>query len=264
VEGLQRGRFNVRETKPVKPIPDEQVAAVLPKVNPVIRAMIQAQELAGMRPQDIRNVRTCDIEISDGEPLLVVTSEVNAKLTQILEPILADVRRLVGDQRRMTVIFDRGGFSPKLFARLIDAGFDVITYRKGKSRKLPSGQFAVQRQKIDGAWREYQTCDRPRVRVGTLPAEGKGKRRRAKARKRYLWMREVRVLRDDGRQTPILTNRQDLSAVTVAYASAWPFRVKKLSCCKGPMSRYLNVVPPTHAKSVFRTRDACAHGKRRR
>jgi hypothetical protein len=30
-------------------------------------------------------------------------------------------------------------------------------------------------------------------------------------------MREVRVLRDDGRQTPILTNRQDLPAVMVAY-----------------------------------------------
>jgi len=30
----------------------------------------------------------------------------------MLEPILMDVRRLLGDQRRMTVIFDRGGFSP--------------------------------------------------------------------------------------------------------------------------------------------------------
>ncbi len=120
-----------------------------------------------------------------GEPLLVVTSEMNAKLTQVLEPILADVRRLVSDGRRMTVIFDRGGFSPKLFARLIDAGFDVITYRKGKVEKLP--------------------------------AEKPGKGKRAKGRKRYLWMREVRVLREDGRQTSILTNRQDLSAVTVPY-----------------------------------------------
>ena len=154
---------------------------------------------------------------ADGEPLLVVTSEINAKLTQVLEPILADVRRLVGDQRRMTVIFDRGGFSPKLFARLIAAGFDVITYRKGKARKLPAEQFATQRRKIDGAWRDYEVCDRPRVRVGTLPAEGKGKRKKAKGKKRYLWMREVRVLREDGRQTPILTNRQDLSAVMVAY-----------------------------------------------
>lgn len=154
---------------------------------------------------------------ADGEPLLVVTSEINAKLTQVLEPILADVRRLVGDQRRMTVIFDRGGFSPKLFARLITAGFDVITYRKGKVGKLPLPQFASSRRKIDGAWREYQLCDRPRVRVGRLPAEGKGNGKRGKAGKRYLWMREVRVLRDDGRQTPILTNRQDLSAVMVAY-----------------------------------------------
>jgi transposase len=154
---------------------------------------------------------------ANGEPLLVVTSEVNANLTQVLQPILADVRRLVGDQRRMTVIFDRGGFSPKLFARLIASGFDVITYRKGKARKLVAARFAVQRRKIDGAWREYEVCDRPRVRVGVLPAEGKGKRAKAKAHKQYLWMREVRVLRDDGRQTPILTNRQDLSAVMVAY-----------------------------------------------
>ena len=49
------------------------------------------------------------------------------------------------------------------------------------------------------------------------PPRKSEKRKRAKAGKRYLWMREVRVLRDDGRQTSILTNRQDLSAVMVAY-----------------------------------------------
>lgn len=154
---------------------------------------------------------------ADGEPLLVVTSEVNAKLTQVLEPILADVRRLVGDERRMTVIFDRGGFSPKLFAQLIGLGFDVITYRKGKSRKLSAEQFATQREKIEGCWREYRLCDRPRVRVGVLPAAGSGRRPRGQRRQRYLWMREVRVWRDDGRQTAIFTNRDDLSAVMVAY-----------------------------------------------
>ena len=152
-----------------------------------------------------------------GEPLMVVTSEINAKLTQVLEPILADVRRLVGDGRRMTVVFDRGGYSPKLFARLIDMGFDVLTYRKGKVPKLPGALFVRQREEVEGVGREYQLCDRPRVRVGTLPWEGKGKNRRRKRRRRYLWMREVRVLRDGGRQTPILTNRQDLSAVMVCY-----------------------------------------------
>jgi transposase len=149
---------------------------------------------------------------ADGEPLLVVTHEVNAQLTQVLEPILADVRRLVGDERRMTVIFDRGGFSPKLFARLIDKGFDVITYRKGKTRDMPRVQFAVQRKKIDGAWREYEVCDRPRVRVGKRPPEGE-----AGGTGQYFWMREVRVLRKDERQTSILTNRTNLAAVEVAY-----------------------------------------------
>lgn len=160
------------------------------------------------------------VHTADGEPLLVVTSEVNAQLTQVLEPILADVRRLVGDARRMTAIFDRGGFSPKLFARLIAAGFDVITYRKGKGKNLASTRFAVQRQKIDGVWREYTICDRPRVRVGALPVAKKQKRKPAGAKrttKQYLWMREVRVLREDGRQTAIFTNRQDLPAVMVAH-----------------------------------------------
>ena len=45
-------------------MPDEHVAAVLPKVNSVVRAMIQVQELAGMRPQDVRNMRTCDIDMT--------------------------------------------------------------------------------------------------------------------------------------------------------------------------------------------------------
>jgi len=160
------------------------------------------------------------VHTADGEPLLVVTSEMNAHLTQVLEPILADVRRLVGDPRRMTAIFDRGGFSPKLFARLIAAGFDVITYRKGKGKNLAPTRFAVQRQKIDGVWREYTICDRPRVRVGGLPVAKKQKRKPAKAKKttkRYLWMREVRVWREDGRQTAIFTNRQELPAVMVAY-----------------------------------------------
>ena len=146
-----------------------------------------------------------------GEPLLVVTTEMNAKLTQVLEPILQDVKRLIPAEQRITVIFDRGGFSPKLFQRLIDEGFDVITYRKGKTPKLPESAFQKEGQKIDGQWREYEFCDRPRVRVGRIR---KGKRKKGP---QYLWLREVRVLREDGRQTPILTNRVNLTGVEVAY-----------------------------------------------
>ena len=150
---------------------------------------------------------------TQGEPLLVVTSEMNAKLTQVLEPILQEVKSLVPEDRRITVIFDRGGYSPKLFARLIEGGFDVLTYRKGKSGKLPRARFKRQRRQIDGKWVSYWLCDRPRVRVGQL----RPKRKKRTEGPRYLWLREVRVLRDDGRQTPILTNRTDLQAVEVAY-----------------------------------------------
>jgi transposase len=148
-----------------------------------------------------------------GEPLLVVTTEMNGALTQVLEPILQDVKRLIPPEQRITVIFDRGGFSPKLFHRMIDQGFDVITYRKGKTRKLPESAFERQRQKIDGQWRECEFCDRPRVRVGRIRPSAKKRRKGSQ----YLWLREVRVLREDGRQTPILTNRVDLNAVEVAY-----------------------------------------------
>ena len=102
-----------------------------------------------------------------GEPLLVVTSELNEGLTQVLEAILAEVRPLVGE-RRVTVIFDRGGYSPKLFARLIKSGFDIITYRKGKSADRPRGEFVEQTLEVDGRCYTYELCDRPKVRVGRL------------------------------------------------------------------------------------------------
>ena len=146
-----------------------------------------------------------------GEPLLVVPSEMNDGLTKVLQPILEDVKRLAPAGASITVIFDRGGFSPKLFAALIAAGFDVITYRKGKSQPLPASHFTEQTEVIDGRQHCYRLCDRPRVRVGQL--RGKRKRRRRDQGPRYLWLREIRVLRDDGRQTPVLTNRHDLSAV---------------------------------------------------
>jgi len=150
---------------------------------------------------------------AQGDPLLVVNSEMNAGLTQTLEPILADVRGLVPSDRRITVIFDRGGFSPKLFARLIEAGFDVITYRKGRFRKLPRRCFETVRRRIDGKWYRYEVCDQARVKVGRL----RNRSKKGKNGPQFLWMRQVTVLRDDGRQTHILTTRRDLHGAEVPY-----------------------------------------------
>lgn len=67
---------------------------------------------------------------SSGDPLFVVTAAANAGLVKMLPGILGQVRTLVG-KRRVTVVFDRGGFSPKLFEQIIAVGFDLLTYRKG-------------------------------------------------------------------------------------------------------------------------------------
>ena len=152
---------------------------------------------------------------AQGDPLLVVTSEVNAALTQVLEPILEEVKQLAPAGRRVTVIFDRGGYSPKLFARLMEAGFDLITYRKGKSRALPRSRFEEHELKVDGRCLRYPLCDQPRVRVGRLRT--KRKKRVGNEGPEFLWLRQVTILREDGRQTQILTNRADLEAAEVAY-----------------------------------------------
>jgi transposase len=149
-----------------------------------------------------------------GEPLLVVTSEMNEGLTQVLEPILKEVKELVGD-RRPTVIFDRGGFSPKLFALLVELGFEVMTYRKGKTTPWPLSQFVEQELVMEDRCYHYQIAERKRVKVGRLRRKRKKETRRLGPQ--FFWMREVRVLREDGRQTAILTTRQDLATVEVPY-----------------------------------------------
>jgi len=68
---------------------------------------------------------TTDYWVNDarGDPLFVVTAEANAGLCKMLPELLAEIRTLVGT-RRLTIVFDRGGFSPKLFSEIIAAGFD--------------------------------------------------------------------------------------------------------------------------------------------
>jgi len=152
---------------------------------------------------------------ANGEPLLVVTSEMNEGLTQVLEPILTDVKRLIGDDRRPLVIFDRGGFSPKLFVRLDALGFDVMTYRKGRIRPWPVSHFSDEELVVDDRRYCYRLAERARVRVGRI--RPKRKKESSHLGPQFLWMREVRVLRADGRQTSILTTRKELERAEAPY-----------------------------------------------
>jgi transposase len=144
---------------------------------------------------------TSDYWVNDrsGDPLFVVTAEANAGLVKMLPGILEQVRGLVG-QRRVTVVFDRGGFSPKLFQQLLAAGFDLLTYRKGRYPRIPRSRFGPHTARCGGRQVAYVLADQE---VRLL----KGKLR----------LRQVTRRMDNGHQTPILTSRRDLSAAHVAY-----------------------------------------------
>ena len=73
--------------------------------------------------------------------MFVVTADANAAMTRMLTPVLREVRELLGPRRHSTVVFDRGGWSPKLFRDLLAMGFDILTYRKGRIRHIAEKRF---------------------------------------------------------------------------------------------------------------------------
>lgn len=144
---------------------------------------------------------TTDYWVNDkgGEPFFVVPTEANRSLTQMLPTILDEARPLIGE-RRTTVVFDRGGWSPKLFQSLINQGFDILTYRKGKCRDVALRLFQEQKATIDGQQVCYTLADKGVYFLG-----------------RKLRLRQVTILRKDGRQTHIITSRRDLTAIETAF-----------------------------------------------
>lgn len=144
---------------------------------------------------------TTDYWVNDtaGDPLFVVTAEVNVGLVKMLPTVLPQIRRLLG-RRRVTVVFDRGGYSPRLFQQILDAGFDLMTYRKGRFPRLPRRCFRPCTAVLDGQRVRYRLADHEvRLLRGRLR------------------LRQVTRLADDGHQTPILTSRRDLPALRVAF-----------------------------------------------
>lgn len=64
VAGLRKGRSAARESEPVKPVPVAFVDAVMPHVSPQVRAMIELMSLTGMRPGEVCQMRTADLDTS--------------------------------------------------------------------------------------------------------------------------------------------------------------------------------------------------------
>jgi len=145
---------------------------------------------------------TKDFHVNDrrADPLFFVTADANEGLLAMLDAtLLPEVRRLVGPGRRVTVAFDREGWSPRLFAKWKKAGFDVLTYRKGKQSRWRDASFEVVRGTVGGEKVEYRLAEREvKLRNGPL-------------------VREVRRLTDDGHQTAIVTTNEQIPLLSAAH-----------------------------------------------
>lgn len=64
VDGLKAGRSNARETEPVKPVTDEDIAAVLPFLSRPLQGLVQVQRMTGMRPGEVMCMRGCELDTS--------------------------------------------------------------------------------------------------------------------------------------------------------------------------------------------------------
>ena len=153
----------------------------------------------------------------DGGPVLVVMSEPGASLAAELARLLPELRTAVGDDRRVLVGFDRGGWSPALFAHMAAAGFDPLTWRKGTIPDLPAEQFTdvafVGETGREYTWHLADT-------VVEVPIDDHGG---------VFPMRQVTrwdTKKNTLRQVHVLTTRTDLSAAQVIYRMGVRWRLE--------------------------------------
>jgi hypothetical protein len=153
-----------------------------------------------------------------GDPVFMVVAEPSDSLAAEVRRLLPSLRQVAGQGRRVTVCFDRGGWSPSLFAGITAAGFDVLTWRKGPAPDLPAGQFSTVTCTDDrGRAHEYELADTT-VTLGISDGPRKGQ---------TVTLRQVTRLvpaRAGGtRQIHVLTSRDDLPPGEVCWrmTSRW-------------------------------------------
>jgi prepilin-type processing-associated H-X9-DG protein len=160
---------------------------------------------------------TVETWVSDaaGDPLLVVMAQPAASLASELRRLIPDLRAIVADDRRVLVGFDRGGWSPALFADLDAAGFDTVTWRKGHTDDVDEALFAEYIHTDErGRRHRWELADtRVELEIADGPRAGE-----------VFGMRQISLF-DPARtrQMHILTTRTDLPAADIRYrmGSRW-------------------------------------------
>jgi integrase len=64
VKGLRKGKSGAREKPRIQAVADALVDRTLPHLPPIVADMVRVQRLTGMRPQDVVQLRPCDLDMS--------------------------------------------------------------------------------------------------------------------------------------------------------------------------------------------------------
>ena len=155
----------------------------------------------------------------DGDPVFMVAAEPSDSFAGELRRLLPDLRAIVGQGRRVTVCFDRGGWSPALFADITGAGFDLLTWRKGPAPDIPAGQFTTITCADDrGRQHRYDLADTMvTLTIGDGPRKGQTVSLRQVTR-------QVPARGGGTRQIHALTSRTDLDAGEVCWRLTFRWR----------------------------------------
>jgi len=159
------------------------------------------------------------VNAMDGQPFFVVTQAADPGLLKVLEEqivprLLKEVpgqpseQRLAADPRlaRLTLIFDRAGYSPEFFERMWALRIAVITYHKFPEGQWEDREFIPQKVRLING----EEVELPLAERGVRLSNG-------------LWVREIRQRDENGHQTAILATdyRRQLGAVAVAMFARW-------------------------------------------
>ncbi len=153
-----------------------------------------------------------------GEPFFVITQVINPGLVKVLREsiiprLLADAPQPTAealeadpDALRFTLVVDREGYSPALFAELLESRIGLLTYRKKPGDHWPVERFARHSVRLHTG----QFIEMDLAEMGVCLSNG-------------CWVREIRELNLDGSQYAILTThrKMDLTQVAAAIGARW-------------------------------------------
>lgn len=147
---------------------------------------------------------------ANGDPLFVFAGRTRKGMVAVLKETIKELRG-AGEQRTLTLVFDREGWSPALFAELDKMpGVRFVTYRKaGRGKKLPrlaNSTFESHAMIFDGQKEIYELADK----IVHIDYGSRRNRQRLK-------LRQVSRRSDNGKQTHIVTNDYNTSAVELAH-----------------------------------------------